>query len=123
MNLRFVVSFVLVCAALLVGGCDDGRKAPGKVTVQVANMAPGFGSLSFQREQESRNAAELPFKSQQTYAYDADTYDFFVVERTLSDADPGRTWTFAPTRSEEHTSEPQSQSNLVCRLLLEKKKK
>src|SRR2546430_9499383 len=25
------------------------------------------------------------------------------------------------TRSEEHTSEPQSQSNLVCRLLLEKK--
>src|SRR2546430_7192352 len=30
-----------------------------------------------------------------------------------------RTW----WRSEEHTSELQSQSNLVCRLLLEKKKK
>src|SRR5438270_9297879 len=29
----------------------------------------------------------------------------------------------APKRSEEHTSELQSQSNLVCRLLLEKKKK
>src|SRR2546427_3719507 len=29
----------------------------------------------------------------------------------------------SPTRSEEHTSELQSQSNLVCRLLLEKKKK
>src|SRR2546430_12423388 len=29
------------------------------------------------------------------------------------------TW---PKRSEEHTSELQSQSNLVCRLLLEKKK-
>src|SRR5256886_5539290 len=28
----------------------------------------------------------------------------------------------APRRSEEHTSELQSQSNLVCRLLLEKKK-
>src|SRR2546430_11937391 len=27
----------------------------------------------------------------------------------------------APARSEEHTSELQSQSNLVCRLLLEKK--
>src|SRR2546427_9103768 len=27
----------------------------------------------------------------------------------------------SPTRSEEHTSELQSQSNLVCRLLLEKK--
>src|SRR2546430_10236958 len=28
----------------------------------------------------------------------------------------------SPCRSEEHTSELQSQSNLVCRLLLEKKK-
>src|SRR5205085_9438852 len=34
--------------------------------------------------------------------------------------DPPRT---AAHRSEEHTSELQSQSNLVCRLLLEKKKK
>src|SRR2546430_13177833 len=31
--------------------------------------------------------------------------------------------TVARLRSEEHTSELQSQSNLVCRLLLEKKKK
>src|SRR2546430_12499945 len=32
-------------------------------------------------------------------------------------------WVASTTRSEEHTSELQSQSNLVCRLLLEKKKK
>src|SRR2546427_7952510 len=32
-------------------------------------------------------------------------------------------WRIASERSEEHTSELQSQSNLVCRLLLEKKKK
>src|SRR2546430_8895966 len=38
----------------------------------------------------------------------------FAVERKL-----GR----GENRSEEHTSELQSQSNLVCRLLLEKKKK
>src|SRR2546427_2697546 len=31
-------------------------------------------------------------------------------------------WPYRETRSEEHTSELQSQSNLVCRLLLEKKK-
>src|SRR2546430_11597581 len=31
-------------------------------------------------------------------------------------------WPQRPPRSEEHTSELQSQSNLVCRLLLEKKK-
>src|SRR2546430_5985729 len=38
---------------------------------------------------------------------------------TTSAASAGR----YPSRSEEHTSELQSQSNLVCRLLLEKKKK
>src|SRR2546430_5674170 len=38
---------------------------------------------------------------------------------TSADASPG----CAARRSEEHTSELQSQSNLVCRLLLEKKKK
>src|SRR5688572_31353576 len=32
-------------------------------------------------------------------------------------------WSAQAERSEEHTSELQSQSNLVCRLLLEKKKK
>src|SRR2546430_11418305 len=40
---------------------------------------------------------------------------------------PGPPWSNPPVRdggarSEEHTSELQSQSNLVCRLLLEKKK-
>src|SRR5688572_33285899 len=38
-------------------------------------------------------------------------------------APAGAPRTGAPRRSEEHTSELQSQSNLVCRLLLEKKKK
>src|SRR3989475_6759568 len=39
------------------------------------------------------------------------------IEETTSDYDREK------LRSEEHTSELQSQSNLVCRLLLEKKKK
>src|SRR5688572_31415450 len=37
-------------------------------------------------------------------------------------ADLRRRFLQLPRRSEEHTSELQSQSNLVCRLLLEKKK-
>src|SRR5262252_11049326 len=37
---------------------------------------------------------------------------------------PPRSWFMSgPRRSEEHTSELQSHSDLVCRLLLEKKKK
>src|SRR5688572_30970573 len=39
-------------------------------------------------------------------------------ERGASEERAGMDW----VRSEEHTSELQSQSNLVCRLLLEKKK-
>src|SRR5256885_11123472 len=45
-------------------------------------------------------------------------HQFQGVEAT---ADRHRT--FNPVRSEEHTSELQSPCNLVCRLLLEKKKK
>src|SRR5687768_17793908 len=37
--------------------------------------------------------------------------------------DPSKLYGTAPTRSEEHTSELQSRLHLVCRLLLEKKKK
>src|SRR2546427_5882647 len=37
-------------------------------------------------------------------------------------ADVATDFLLRPMRSEEHTSELQSQSNLVCRLLLEKKK-
>src|SRR2546430_16801991 len=40
-----------------------------------------------------------------------------------SRASRGASRSGVPPRSEEHTSELQSQSNLVCRLLLEKKKK
>src|SRR5688572_30980353 len=46
---------------------------------------------------------------------------------SLTPFSPPAEWVAADTdcltRSEEHTSELQSQSNLVCRLLLEKKKK
>src|SRR5256886_5844145 len=43
----------------------------------------------------------------------------FDIDHEGSDS----TLMFEAGRSEEHTSELQSQSNLVCRLLLEKKKK
>src|SRR2546430_5061602 len=43
------------------------------------------------------------------------------ISRAMSSVAP--TPTGCAPRSEEHTSELQSQSNLVCRLLLEKKKK
>src|SRR5688572_31959905 len=48
---------------------------------------------------------------------------FVRVQPSSSDARLAISWVLDSRRSEEHTSELQSQSNLVCRLLLEKKKK
>src|SRR2546430_13605188 len=45
-------------------------------------------------------------------------WKYFSIQRSSSSKAKIIIW-----RSEEHTSELQSQSNLVCRLLLEKKKK
>src|SRR2546430_2987783 len=45
-----------------------------------------------------------------------------TIEFEVEDKFPDRNMTIICHRSEEHTSELQSQSNLVCRLLLEKKK-
>src|SRR5206468_10933286 len=42
------------------------------------------------------------------------------VERDLALAQPVEDGVLGPARSEEHTSELQSRSDLVCRLLLEK---
>src|SRR2546427_3683740 len=56
-----------------------------------------------------------------------ETVDSFIADLTVA-MGTGHLKTGAPCRgerverSEEHTSELQSQSNLVCRLLLEKKK-
>src|SRR2546430_12480845 len=57
-------------------------------------------------------------------------YDIGLALDSDDDIRPVGEWTLLRTvalklqlRSEEHTSELQSQSNLVCRLLLEKKKK
>src|SRR2546430_4104880 len=69
------------------------------------------------------------FRSSQTPADPASGRPLFVVRRHRRGASrghhagiPERDPAGPEIRSEEHTSELQSQSNLVCRLLLEKKK-
>src|SRR2546430_12760959 len=47
------------------------------------------------------------------------TERFYKIDQLLKDGKDA----LGVSRSEEHTSELQSQSNLVCRLLLEKKKR
>src|SRR5690625_3176867 len=52
---------------------------------------------------------------------DAETYPFFGEKKLIFATNP--VFLKAKPRSEEHTSELQSRGHLVCRLLLEKKKK
>src|SRR5688572_30917256 len=64
-----------------------------------------------------KHCERLPYISQD---YSSEAYTALTTRSRKTC--PSRTLCFA-SRSEEHTSELQSQSNLVCRLLLEKKKK
>jgi len=105
MNPRIVVSCGLVLAALLTAGCDEGRQPPGRTGVQIVNAAPGFAQLTLIRERDTRNAATVTFKGTQELAWDADTYDFTIGERSLDGVNGGRTWTFSSTLASTSTYE------------------
>src|SRR2546430_11359972 len=63
-------------------------------------------------ETSSKNADALPLCRARRHSFSSGSRNTFASVPT--------SWS-AESRSEEHTSELQSQSNLVCRLLLEKK--
>jgi hypothetical protein len=77
-------------------GCDEGRVAPGKVTVRVANAVPSYTALDYQREQPRQSQpSTLGYKNTVNHSYDADTYDFFVYERLPQGSTlERRVWTF-----------------------------
>jgi hypothetical protein len=102
MNLSLVASCGLACAVLLLAGCEDGRQPPPKVLVRVANVAPGFADLTYRREQDVQNAQTLAFKTTDEFVYDADTYDLFVTDRTLTQDVPNRQWTFSQELRGDH---------------------
>src|SRR5688572_32444892 len=69
-------------------------------------------------------AAEQPEHARLLLGFHALSIDNQSSSELTRDTSPGLTIPcIGSLRSEEHTSELQSQSNLVCRLLLEKKKK
>jgi hypothetical protein len=102
MKSRLLASCVLACAALALSACDSGRKAPPKVSVSVADVAPGFEFLTFQREQIDRSSLTLQFGGVGEAIYDADTYDLNIQARTLDLNTPGRTWTIERTFDADH---------------------
>src|SRR5690606_39925552 len=78
-------------------------------------------ALSLLRERLKRLwASEISKALKAAMAFGAKESKFRII---TSGVGPVATATFWCLRSEEHTSELQSRENLVCRLLLEKKKK
>src|SRR5437016_10941357 len=74
--------------------------------------SPGAYIIALEQQEDSRGFFARTFCAREFHSQDlAGTF----VQCNTS-------WN-APNRSEEHTSELQSLTNLVCRLLLEKKKK
>src|SRR2546430_4138805 len=72
-----------------------------------------------------RSKARIGYLPEESYLYrylnSRETLDFFGNLFELSKGDRQNRAEQLLERSEEHTSELQSQSNIVCRLLLEKK--
>src|SRR5688572_4231732 len=105
---------------------DQTDIRPFRVNVPEAELAYLRRRINKTRwpERETVNDASqgVPLATMQKLArYWATDYDWRKVEAKLNSYP--QFITNIDGRSEEHTSELQSQSNLVCRLLLEKKKK
>src|SRR2546426_2232170 len=79
---------------------DLGRSRQTAIVTAASRLAPAVVSVNVLRRER-----QLP----------QDPFDLFFMPRSMKNKSNGR--------SEEHTSELQSPCNLVCRLLLEKKKK
>src|SRR5205085_6675268 len=114
-------------------GCSRERAASGCIGSLVRGAALASSGRQGQRraDRARRQALRLPEGGSFHQARGLEPPEASPDRVTLNLRDHGRLrsarlWVdllIIRTRSEEHTSELQSQSNLVCRLLLEKKKK
>src|SRR5256886_13571361 len=103
------------------------------IEVQIASRHRSVLCFWYLRNRPLRDANLVFFffnDTATTEIYTLSLHDALPIYRRLqaeADAEEGELLLACPAdrleRSEEHTSELQSQSNLVCRLLLEKKKK
>src|SRR5688572_31664801 len=91
---------------LLLTGVDRRTYLHGLLTNDIAALQPGTGCYAALLTPQGRMLSDMRV---------SELGDRVLIDLPEATAESVR-------RSEEHTSELQSQSNLVCRLLLEKKK-
>src|SRR5690606_41355613 len=85
---------------------------------------PDLHSFPTRRSSDLRQLPDLEYQAQDATPANRAVYriDEYGTESQRAVASPRQSVRPAKIRSEEHTSELQSRENLVCRLLLEKKK-
>src|SRR3989454_7795336 len=118
---RFLLSLViLLLAVALPSRAADAPLITAVSPRQVPAGSPGF-TLVVQGRSFDKSSVVLCNGSERNTTWVSD----HVLRAAIltSDIAKRRTLHIAVQRSEEHTSELQSPCNLVCRLLLEKKKK
>src|SRR5690606_40563583 len=82
-----------------------------------------IGSINWMEYREGRSQMHAqPFVSVVTPVYNGGRFLVECIESVLAQSHGNLEYVVLDNRSEEHTSELQSRENLVCRLLLEKKK-
>src|SRR2546427_871141 len=93
-----------------------------KTEVGQAFTRPVGGAPTRTWHYSAKNVRDVAWAAAQNFIWDASGYNGVLIQ-SLYPPEANAGWARSTERSEEHTSELQSQSNLVCRLLLEKKKK
>src|SRR5688572_8235276 len=128
-------SVFLLAAALLAGGCSSGGNgeegsapapAPAATTERPYLLEQVDDAAVVQLYADGFSSLPLREKTLIYHLYQAALAgrDIFIDQKHRNALEMRALIEAVVTqRSEEHTSELQSQSNLVCRLLLEKKKK
>src|SRR5690606_41980174 len=104
--------------------CHNYTAHPAIFTLSLHDALPILPALRVYRERRLREWKTMAkeYSRTQRIADQMQRELAELIQREIKDPRLGMT-TVNDVRSEEHTSELQSRENLVCRLLLEKKKK
>src|SRR3989454_5945991 len=107
--------------SMRMASCSSPRPETRKLSGDSVSSTrmPGLSLRSFSRR--SRSCGEVTKRP--SLPANGETFDEKSIDTVGSSIRMSGSATGFSTRSEEHTSELQSPCNLVCRLLLEKKKK
>src|SRR5688572_31712630 len=111
------ISIIFSICLFIVTGCAQDSD-------YVVTIKTSYGDMIAILYDETPKHKENFIKLAQEHFFDSTLFHRVIQGFMIQGGDPDskKAQPGLPLRSEEHTSELQSQSNLVCRLLLEKKK-